>query len=140
MKNPLPFPVLKSEIHSIRSNDNELDYQISIVKPYTYHEKVDQKYPCLLVLDSLAHQVLVAGIANHLYFSDFPEFLIAGIGPKSLTKIDKFSSYLPEVFSYRQRDYTPTIDLSQAEAVKEWLGKDLEQGGQRNFCFFLRMM
>ena len=133
MTHPEPFPVLNSDVYFLKSEINQIEYQISVTKPFPYHDDQEKSYPCLVVLDSQLHQVLAAGILQHLFFSDFPEIILAGIGPKSFPKIQNFSDWLLEAFRDRWRDYSPTIDQKMVENNKAYFGEALEQGKADEF-------
>jgi predicted alpha/beta superfamily hydrolase len=137
MAEPAPFPVLNSDIHFIESKNNKIKYQISVTKPLIYHDETENDFPCLIILDSLINQVLVAGIVQHLYFSDFPDIILVGIGPPSEQRILNLAEWLPNAISYRQRDFTPSICEELRKNIEKHYGRDMEQGKASEFLAFI---
>lgn len=91
MTESTPFHVLNSEVHFIKSESIDFEYQLSVVKPASYNDDTDEDYPCLLLLDPGIIQVLIAASSQLLHFSGFPEFITVGVGPVSPHPFGKYS-------------------------------------------------
>jgi predicted alpha/beta superfamily hydrolase len=123
-----------TQVHTLKSSNNNQKYRISVSTPYSYTEKPDMLYPVVYVLDANWYFGMVTETARIMTLQGFPDVITVGIG----YPIDEpLEENFPEIINCRTRDYTPVFDKKFVENVKEWVNREIEFGGANIFLEFI---
>lgn len=124
-----------TEVRTIKSNQVDQEYRISIALPYSYPADPKKTYSTVYLLDANLYFGLVTETTRVMYLCEtFPETIIVGIG----YPVDEpLAEAYRRVVALRARDLTPVVDREAERRNEPEAGVPITTGGASRFLAFI---
>lgn len=137
-----PAAILDTEVRTIQSSFAPQVYRISIALPFHYHEKSQQTYPVIYVLDANLYFGMVVEMVRAMnvrvpFCNELPDAIIVGIGYEVNGTLAQSHA---EAMHLRMRDFLPRRDEGAEAFIQEMfpVSERVESGDAQQFLQFIQ--